>query len=53
MGTASADSIADFIALDMRHVDITEGAGFKMLMKTLEPGYTVSNRDTVMQAVLL
>ncbi|KAK1889398.1 Zinc finger BED domain containing protein 1 [Dissostichus eleginoides] len=33
------DKIADFVALDMRPVNIVEGEGFK-------PGYTVPKRDT-------
>ena len=42
------DQIAEFIALDMNVVD---GDGFKELMRTLEPGYTVPKRETVMHAV--
>lgn len=39
------DKIAEFVALDMRPVNIVEGDGFKELMRTLEPGYTVPKRD--------
>ncbi|KAF3835713.1 hypothetical protein F7725_013509, partial [Dissostichus mawsoni] len=35
------DKIADFVALDMRPVNIVEGEGFKQMMKFIEPGYTV------------
>ncbi|KAF3837920.1 hypothetical protein F7725_009688 [Dissostichus mawsoni] len=40
------DKIADFVALDMRPVNIVEGEGFKQMMKFIEPGYTVPKRDT-------
>ncbi|KAK0152134.1 hypothetical protein N1851_006500 [Merluccius polli] len=43
------DKIAEFVGLDMRPVNIVEGEGFKELMRTLEPGYTVPK--TVMNAV--
>ncbi|KAF3833166.1 hypothetical protein F7725_026831, partial [Dissostichus mawsoni] len=45
------DKIADFVALDMRPVNIVEGEGFKQMMKFIEPGYTVPKRDTVMHAI--
>ncbi|XP_065115787.1 E3 SUMO-protein ligase ZBED1-like [Paramisgurnus dabryanus] len=45
------DKIAEFIALDMRPVNVVEGEGFKELMRTLEPGYTVPKRETVMHAL--
>lgn len=45
------DKIAEFVAFDMRPVNIVEGKGFKELMRTLEPGYTVPKRETVMYAV--
>ncbi|MGL5117797.1 MAG: hypothetical protein ACRC7H_01100 [Plesiomonas shigelloides] len=32
------DKIEEFVALDMRRVNIVEGKGFKELMRTLEPG---------------
>lgn len=32
------DKIVEFVALDMRRVNIVEGKGFKELMRTLEPG---------------
>ena len=45
------DKIAEFIALDMRPVNVVDSEGFKELMRTLEPGYTVPKRETVMHAV--
>lgn len=45
------DKIAEFIALDMRPVNVVDGEGFKELMRTPEPGYTVPKRETVMHAV--
>ncbi|KAL0151742.1 hypothetical protein M9458_052968 [Cirrhinus mrigala] len=45
------DKIAEFIALDMRPVNVVDGDGFKELMRTLEPGYTVPKRETVMHSV--
>ncbi|KAM3597786.1 uncharacterized protein V6R79_009217 [Siganus canaliculatus] len=45
------EKIAEFVALDMRPVNIVEGDGFKELMRTLEPRYTVPKREMVMQAV--
>ncbi|XP_020315982.1 zinc finger BED domain-containing protein 1-like [Oncorhynchus kisutch] len=45
------EGIVDFIALDMRPVNLIEGVGFKDMMKILEPGYTVPKRETVMQAL--
>lgn len=35
----------------MRPVRIVEGEGFKELLRTLEPGYTVPTRATVMDVV--
>ncbi|XP_053346541.1 zinc finger BED domain-containing protein 4-like [Clarias gariepinus] len=45
------EKIAEFVALDMRPVRIVEGEGFKELLRTLEPGYTVPTRATVMDVV--
>ncbi|KAL7397198.1 hypothetical protein ABVT39_018305 [Epinephelus coioides] len=45
------NKIAEFVVLDMRPVHFIEGEGFKELMRTLEPGYTVPNRETVMHVV--
>ncbi len=45
------DKIAEFVALDMRPVNIVEGEGFKDWMHTLEPGYNVPKREAVMHAV--
>lgn len=45
------DKIAEFIALDMRPVNVVVGDGFKELMRTLEPGYTVPKKETVMHSV--
>ncbi|XP_060781454.1 zinc finger BED domain-containing protein 4-like [Neoarius graeffei] len=45
------DKIADFIALDMRPVNIISGEGFKNLIEYLEPGYSLPRCDTVMHAV--
>ncbi|CAB1313122.1 unnamed protein product [Coregonus sp. 'balchen'] len=45
------DGIVDFISLDMRTVNLIEGAGFKKMMKILEPGYTVPKRETFMHAL--
>lgn len=45
------DKIAEFIALDMRPVNVIDGEGFKELMRTLEPGYTVPKRETIMHSV--
>lgn len=39
------------MALDVRPVRIVEGEGFKELLLTLEPGYTVPTRATVMDVV--
>lgn len=38
------DKIAEFVALDMRPMNIVEGEGFKELMPT-EPGFTISKRE--------
>ncbi len=40
------DKIAEFVVLDIRPVNIVEGEGFKDLMHTLEPVYTVAKRET-------
>lgn len=45
------DKIAEFVALDMRPVNIVEGKCFKEWMHTLEPGFTVPKREMVMHAV--
>jgi len=45
------DKIADFVALDMRPVNIVGGEGFKRMVEFLEPGYTVPKRDTVMHVI--
>ncbi|CAB1352771.1 unnamed protein product, partial [Coregonus sp. 'balchen'] len=49
--TEITDGIVDFIALDMRPVNLTEGVGFKMMMKILVPGYTVPKRETILHAL--
>ena len=45
------EQIADFVALDMRPVNIVSGEGFKQLVKFLEPGYRVPKQDTVMHSI--
>lgn len=45
------EKITEFVALDVRPVRIVEGEGFKELLLTLEPGYTVPTRATVMDVV--
>lgn len=45
------DKIADFVALDMRPVNIVSGEGFKSLIQCLEPAYSLPRRETVMHAV--
>ncbi|CAB1313521.1 unnamed protein product [Coregonus sp. 'balchen'] len=45
------DGIVDFIALDMRPINLAEGVGFKMMIKILVPGYTVPKRETIMHAL--
>ena len=49
---AITDSVIDFIALDMRPLNMVKGARFRQLMKTLEPGYIVPKRDTVTHTIM-
>lgn len=45
------EKIAEFVALDMRLVNVVEGEGFKELMRAPEPRYTAPKRETVMHEV--
>ncbi|XP_060082377.1 E3 SUMO-protein ligase ZBED1-like [Ylistrum balloti] len=42
--TAISRSIAKFIAIDLRPYSIVENAGFKAMIKTLEPKYNIPSR---------
>lgn len=41
-------AIASFVAMDLRPIAVVDGYGFKALMKTVEPGYTVASMPHVM-----
>ena len=43
--------MSGFVARDMRPINVVEGEGFRDLIHTLEPGYTVPRRATVMAGV--
>ena len=40
-------AIASFVAMDLRPIAVVDGYGFKALMKTVEPCYTVASRPHV------
>lgn len=48
---AITDSLVTFIAEDMRPINIVEGSGFKRLIKTLEPGYTLPKQEIISHAL--
>lgn len=45
------EKIVDFIALDMRPINVVRGDGFKEMFEFLEPGYTIPKRDTIMHGL--
>lgn len=45
-------AIANFIAMDMRPIQLVEGIGFQRLIKLLEPRYTIPCRKTFSQNVI-
>ncbi|XP_073668771.1 zinc finger BED domain-containing protein 4-like [Paramisgurnus dabryanus] len=47
------DAIVEFIAMDMRPINVVEGEGFRKLIKKMEPDYTVPNRSSVSNALSL
>ncbi|XP_022520027.2 zinc finger BED domain-containing protein 4-like [Astyanax mexicanus] len=47
------DAIVEFIALDMRPINVVKGEGFKQLMKKMEPGYVLPKRSSISQALSL
>lgn len=47
------DAIVEFVAMDMRPVNVVEGEGFRKLMKIMEPDYTVPNRSSISNTLSL
>ena len=45
--------MVEFVAMDMRPINIIEGEGFKRLVTLLEPGYTIPKRSTISEALTL
>ena len=46
------DKIVRMIVLDMRPINMVECSGFRELISTLEPGYTMPSRKTVKNAIV-